>query len=616
MNPFTLDFSKYYDDIISVLKEVFGHEYSDIIEERFRSAEITTYCNVPGIKAYYNFLVDCKSRELCIKFLERIGIDVSKYNVTNYADNFTGELLDLVNGYLFFYDMFKCPNSSYAIRSFREDLDTSLFDEDFIRDYRIDFINFVRRENPPITKDTYEEFIKTDEYQKILSFCQTCNAIYDELVLELNAYEESIKEYKEYCGKEDTRYEKILGQKAIELYNGIKHLLSDEMSRYLNNCDSDKERVDKIFGTLINNKPYIEYFSEEYDEELDSSLTSPFDKRMILLYRKRYLKNMGVNIDVWEDDYYDVIKRDDVKNLIPSHELVHNIQTLRRTKLVDANRQFIYESDTFNKALNKFGALESNRQYLYNVVKDTCVFLTSGKDDNNAFIRLVFLTIRDWQCGIMDYIVLHEMIHAVESDELFNSVVSGDYRCGFEPCVFSAESSCHTRSVTKRKYERFNETLTDMFAIESRELLHKRGIYFADPKEINKSDVSNCNTNSILKDMVRPFLDKYRPLIIDARICGTIDRLKQYVGDENFEKLNDIVDCVDSLICNGLLDKLSQNQNDDPLVIEYNLQRENLVRVYASMDECYNKVLNQVQTNREEDESIRESASIEHKTML
>ena len=80
MDALTLDFSKYYNDIISALKEVYGHEYGDIIEERFKSIEITTYANKSGIFHYYTFLERTKSKELCIKFLNRIGI----VNVNNF----------------------------------------------------------------------------------------------------------------------------------------------------------------------------------------------------------------------------------------------------------------------------------------------------------------------------------------------------------------------------------------------------------------------------------------------------------------------------------------------------------------------------------------------------
>ena len=52
------------------------------------------------IKSYYDFLEDAKSRELCIKFLSGISIDLSEFNITSYADKFDGELESIINIYL------------------------------------------------------------------------------------------------------------------------------------------------------------------------------------------------------------------------------------------------------------------------------------------------------------------------------------------------------------------------------------------------------------------------------------------------------------------------------------------------------------------------------------
>ena len=68
MNPFTLDFSNYYSDILSAFKTIFGYKYASIIEERLGNMLLTTYSNYEGIKAYYEYLEDIKSRELCKQF--------------------------------------------------------------------------------------------------------------------------------------------------------------------------------------------------------------------------------------------------------------------------------------------------------------------------------------------------------------------------------------------------------------------------------------------------------------------------------------------------------------------------------------------------------------------
>lgn len=587
MNPYTLDFSKYYDDIVSVLKTIFGYEYSSIIDERFQNIVITTYSNKEGIKAYHSFLEDSKSRELCIKFLERIGIDLSEFNITNYADRFTGKLEKLVNKYLEGYFAFKGTFQVFpdTFRAFFQD-ESKLCEKETILDNRIKFINSIRNAEP-ITRDNFSEFMKTEEYKKILLLCEKYNSVYLELVDEMNSYMESIKEYKEYYEKENARYREILSKKTTELYEDIEALLTyDIVMSSLDGSMYTNELIDKLFAGTVDTKLFIEYFSDEDESILNNSKVSDYDKKWLLYYRKKYFVNMGINIDAWNDDYYEVIKRDDVKRVFPSKELVDEIVRLRPIKLESATKEFICESDTFKRAVKNFADDDACREYTYRIIRDNRVCVHAGVI-NGKFIPLMFLTLRREECGVMDYVILHETIHAIESE----SIGGGNYRCGFEPAIFYAEPSPYIYSNSKRKYERMNETITDMFAIEAWEILHTLGVYFEEEKTRTKSIPNNNNTSSILKEMLRPFLERYRSLIINARICGTIDELKMCIGEYNYEELNNIVDYVDTLIDMGLENRLHENKYDNKLVIEYNLQLQRLDGLYKRMDEHYSKYI-------------------------
>lgn len=585
MDVFTLDFSKYYDDIILALKEVFGYEYGDIIEERFKSIYITTYANKSGIINYYWFLESIKSKELCIKFLNRIGIDTSKYNITSYADDFTGELETYIDGYLNGQNAFKCQLLPDSFRAFNQEKAK----DSNVTDTQIKFINFIRKNREPITEETYDEFKKTSEYEEILTIAQRYNEIYDELAVEMNAYLESIKIYKDYNKSENERYKKILESAALTLYSRIAYQLPDEILDVLNKCDTFENIISKFFGTTIDSKLYLEYFSVEDELKLNSPNTSDYDKKWIMYYRKKYFQNMGLDIDAWNDDYHEIMKREDAQKLIPPQDVIMQIEDGKTVQLQMANFKFVRENDTFIRASKKFGETDHNKNLLYNIMKDPQVCITGGSSPTKTFIPLMFLTMRGYQCGIMDYIVLHEIIHAIEAEKIFNTTIKGDFRCGFEPCIYGSKVSLYPHAKTRRKYERFNETMTDMFALEARGVLHKKGIYFMEPKEHTKTYEGDHNTSKLLKEMLKPFLDNYRPLIINARILGTMDRLKYRIGEENFEELNDIIDFVDSLVEKGLEVKTTQNINDDPLVIEFKKQIQRLAKVYASMAECYSR---------------------------
>lgn len=548
MNPFTLDFSKYYDDILSSFKTIFGYEYSSVIDERLGNLLLTTYSNYEGIKEYYDFLEDAKSRELCIKFLNIIG--VGDFNITCYADKFDGELENIINMYLDGEYAFK---SAFQVipdtfRAFLSD-ESNMCTKNTIINNRIKFINNITKRN--ITKDIYDEFINCDEYKELIILIKKYNEIYINLCDEMNTYMESISEYKKHYISEQRRYNEIIDLKINELYENIKDYFSYDIKDELNDRGLD-------------NKLFIEYFSKENVDKLKDSKVSIDEKNRIISYRERYLSNLGKNKEV------------------PSFDIVDKITKMREEKKEEVIRKFIYESDTFKLAISNFADNDASKEYMYRMIKNRRVCVHAGVF-NGKFIPLMFLTLRSGECGTLDYIVLHEMIHALESEE-----IEGDnYRCGFEPKIFYGESSPHIYKHPKRKYERLNETVTDLFALEALEVLHTLGIYFMDDKERTKLSPGNNNTSIILKTILKPFMERYRDLIIDARICGSMDNLKNYVGSDNFEELNDIIDYIDMLVEMGLSLKLKEKNMDDVLVCEYINELKKLSNVYTNMDEHY-----------------------------
>jgi len=601
MDALTLDFSKYYNDIIEALKEVYGHEYGHIIERRFKNMEIITYANKSGIFHYHAFLESLKTKELCVKFLNQIGIDTSKFNITSYADKFPEELQTLIVGYLDSENAFKWDRFADTFRAFDEEKAKGYSKENII-DAQIEFINFIRNGKEDITKETYEDFKKTGEYVEILNIVKKYNQIFNELVLEMKSYLESIKKYKDYYINEDRRYKKILEDAAISLYSSIGYQLPEGIMNILNNYPTIEEVISKFFGSKIDSKLYIEYFSVVDEMKLKNESTPKYDKDKILLYRMMYFKNMGIDIDPLGDNYYEIIKREDVKRIIPPQDIVGKLTEEKNMQLKMVNYRFVCENENFVKCLNYYGNSDNNRDMLYEIIGRQKVCNLGGSSTKDSFVSFVFLTMREYQCGIMDYIAIHEIIHAIESQELFNTRIKGDYRCGFESPMFDSKLSIHPHRRTYRKYERLNENITDMFALEVRSVLHKKGIYIMEPKEHTKTNEGNHNTSKITKEMLTPFLERYRKLIVGARISGTLDRLKECIGVDNFEKLNDIIDYVDVLCERGLEEKINKGLVDDLIYREYAMQLRRLEAVYASMEECYilskQRDINSIEINR------------------
>ena len=114
-----------------------------------------------------------------------------------------------------------------------------------------------------------------------------------------------------------------------------------------------------------------------------------------------------------------------------------------------------------------------------------------------------------------------------------------------------------------------------------------------DEKTRTKLSPGNNNTSIILKKLLSPFMERYRDLIIDARICGNMDELKIYIGSENYEEFNDIIDYIDMLVDMGLENKMNMNCLEDKVVIEYKNQIDRLYFVYDMMRKHYDKYVKQ-----------------------
>ena len=580
MNPFTLDFSKYKEDILMALLEVYGNNYSSLIEERFNSIYFVPYVDYLGIKAYYDFLCSCESRKLTLEMLKIIGIDIEKYNVTNYADEFTGELKnichDLLGGSCLFEDFFiNRPNGFKAFFSKYADG----YSEDTILENKINFINAIKGDNiEKITEENFREFSTTEEYKCIENLANYYYKVFDLLLQKMNAYTETIKEYDDYYKKELERKNKLLKDKLVELYSVIYKKMNDKIKRYIDSLEKEEDKIKALFSSGIEYTNDIEYFSDEYEKQL----VDLKKKEWIIFVRKNFLKTLGVDSELLNRDYNEIIQYKEVKDLIINPKIASEITELRKLLLEEAKKEFIQEGNAYKQVLSKFYDNQSNRDAIFNILVNNQVCVNGGYNENSKFIPIIYYTLRYWQCGCMDYVLLHEIIHAIES------VAKGkmEYSCGFEVSLNSFEWSKRNRLLKKRKYERFNEVLTDILALEVCDVLHNKNIYMFDDQLHSLTKTDSFNTCELLKNLLRDFYVKYRDIILEARLTGNLCLLTDYIGERNFEELNDIIDNIDFLVEQGLVEKLKYKVNDG-VVEEYNLLLEKLKCLYVLIDDNY-----------------------------
>ena len=337
MDAFNVNISYDKQDIIDALIDVFGMGYTSMIINRFNNIYLVPYVNYNGAYSYHRFLMSSKSRMMSIKFLKIIGIDVDKYNVTSFADDFPKELEELCEGLLGGSWIFEkiMQDTPAGCKSFSDKYNQG-YTNDYILEHKIKFINAVKKDDiETVTEENYDEFVDTLEYKRIEALALYYCGIYEGLVIQMNEYLETIKEYETYYRSENERKRKLYNDYRLVLFKVLEDSLRGKIKEAIDKEDAIGRKACALISNSIEYKSSIEYFSTEDDNKLNNPDTSDFDKEWILRYRMSFLQSMGVDLDPFKDDYYEVIKRDGVKEFIPYSVFADEVTRLRKYYLED-----------------------------------------------------------------------------------------------------------------------------------------------------------------------------------------------------------------------------------------------------------------------------------------
>ncbi len=606
MNLLDIDIQSRIPDIIDAYTKVYGTEHRDVIEKRMSQICYIMYNDLNGICNYVSFLETCKQKELGIKFLQEIGIDVSKYQERGLVEDLDEDTNALLKGYIdghYWGINSDLKHDPIGIKAWYPPKEEEKPNQERIEDGRIKFLNFLRGEgNEPITKETFQAFCETDEYKELLGRIEGYLQIHERLLEEYESYKQSqeIAPYQQYVEDETKRRDNLHKQQRLVLYEQIsidmppltRNYLPDSIKKFLDSkCSTIEEKSNMFLGTDIGMKLYVEYFSQEDEDKLNDSSVNQTDKDNIWWYRAQYFESLGVvdkNILYFdsEKDFCDYcLQQEGVIELVPPVKLVEKISQFRIERYKEFQENFIQGSPDFIRNMRIVADTPSNRDAIYTRIRDKVVGIT-GEFGDKGFSPILFYTVTDTNGGVLDYVMLHEISHAIEAE----AYLGIGYRSGFDYVVGDV-SSANPYNSQKRKYERLNENITDILAIEAKQILHGQGIYILEPKEHVRAELSDredsiiYNTSRITRDMLSTFMTSYRAPILQARIFGDMKVLYDIIGAENFESLNNVINKVDYMCTNEQLPrKLKSNQNEDSLVVEYNEQLSKLEQIYADME--------------------------------
>lgn len=264
-------------------------------------------------------------------------------------------------------------------------------------------------------------------------------------------------------------------------------------------------------------------------------------------------------------------------------ELINYISTIREEKYEEAMKEYYTTRKDFMNAIKMFGNNQKNFETIYNIIN--IIVGEGATNDNNEVFSLMFYTIRDK--GTLCLGFMHENGHIINQTE------NG---CGFETWDTITDKNPYDKAFCK--YEKFNETLNDMFTIEAIKYLQNQGIYLIEPKEFT-ANPDNWNTALITKNLLYPLIQKFRKQVIKAKINAKPEELVKCIGKDNFENLVDAVNKVDYLSRNGVISKIDETP-EDAMVLEYFETLERVKQIYMDIDAYYANNFESLSTNSNE----------------
>lgn len=583
---FKLDLNDILLHAINAYTDVYGDEYADIIASKINKSIIFQYIDVSGYEDYLEYVKRCKRRELSYEFLIKARLITDKYD--NFSTQFNDDIKNILDCFIGNeHTVFDKRLSYYFAPIFSFDTDNPI-DSDKLIENRLKIINYMTHNQLQITRKNLDNFSKSSEYSTIIKRINIYKSIYKKLLKKYIEFENELEPYKKLITKEKESFNEIMYGKKIELFNQIFPLIDDNIILKLKEKNLTTQEDIIVGNRDLSEKTPIEYFSTEDFNILKSNNSSIDDKYWIIFFQSMYLKNFGI---IFDDEillcdnneninkYLEFITSDEIVSLIPSQELISIINNFRNVKHNEGIKEYHTQRDDFVYNFNFFVNNEYNKRFLLNQIlnNEICVLSCGGRNTNSEFISLMFFTIKKNHGGKLLHCFMHELGHIIDQNEL---------GCGFESFNhLYNHNEKNSFDNSYRKYERFNEILTDIFTLEAVELLHNKDIYPIESKSIISDDINNFNTSSYLKFLLAPLVEKYKYYICKSKINSDPNYLIEAIGLHNFESLVKSINKIDFMLRNGLF-----SSDKDIFLAEYYSEIDIIEKIYLDIDIYYNSV--------------------------
>lgn len=539
--------------IIDTIVEVYGKRHRAQIEDRLNNLYINSYVTAEDVQNDYNTKNSHFVSILSVKFLRKIGMEVSKETEDEVYSGGTFHLPEEQKDVLRQY--FGTSNfTDYGkILSFDDELINS--ENDYSnRMHKANRCEILKAMGLEISPENYDEVIQTKQGQECLKRAMEIYKVAAECKNELGQFKEDNKDYIEYIEKVK-KYEQELKFKYMKKYaEQIVPYCDKELGAKIEEALAKNYTLDYRFtqdtdkdGIYIatHGEPLILAFSDDAEEKLAKD---NFESMRVKSDRVKYFKTKGLDLG---SNYEDYENSEEAKKLLPDKGIVETLYAIK--KECDKERDMEFFLNTGNYEACKRNILAQGIKVQDNFSKEfvengvTCIVPNVRQDDNGNYqlFNIVHLPLVKLLHDYKDVQIVHELLHTVESSMKQLSKDEIYFKFGFDEAV---EPICHNEeelivddrqsnpNEPKRSYEIFSENLHQQLAIEVTRRLHEKGIYlYGDQKLAKETGSTSYEHYNVI---TANFQKVYREEIIDGMMLPTRDGITEIVGTENFERLN------------------------------------------------------------------------------
>ena len=595
-NVFLLNIDESIKRIIEAYTLVYGEQYRNYITDKLLKLRIFTYYNSDDIEDYSDFVKYRIACQYATKFLKKIGSRIE--DESDFKKQIYPFLHSVEEAFLDDYD-FEELKERLPILIFKY---KDKFDEMTVNN-NISLINILRQKEPSIlSAEEYYEFLKSEDLAKVRDEVNKLVEMYEDLRAEYQKALTQVAPYDNYVENENSKRLKIFSKYGHELLDEFVTLLPESIQAFFLN-KSYSDRLSILFGNMNTNDnseeiynvffnlSSFELFSEEKikllsDKSIDYSVKNSLveeqiDYLSVFIPELKYYYANNYQNDNFIASYLKLLESTKIKRYVPSDKLIDKFKKLRDDKYKKAIYEYLKSRDDVSKIFKDYSIVDIEEQQMILDYIEYSFLATANLIHGEDIMPTLFFSLLP---GCLAYCFVHECGHAIDINETGG---------GFE--YNDDEDNIYDNDY--RRYELFNEIVTDIIAVEVNKKLRERDIYLFEPKEFTNLDYRYIS--DILVSAVYPFVSKYKQYVIDAKVNSDRGKLTNYIGTDNFEQLIDSVNRIGYLCKAGLDTKLKSNCVDS-VTQGYFDELKKLHAIYNDMDE-YHKNVSSNTSNRNSD---------------